>query len=301
MKRCYVPKKFRKESLAIIERANQFIEQYEEQGIRITLRQLYYRFVGAALIPNNIRSYKNLGAIISDARLAGLISWYAIEDRVRSVERASEWEKIDDIVTAAIKQYRMPRRASQPEYVEVWCEKDALASILSPLCYEYHVPLMINRGYSSSSAMFESAQRIIRTANGRHSIILYFGDHDPSGEDMVRDVSDRLNVFRCRAGVEKVALTKTQVDEFNLPPNPAKLSDSRASGYIDKHGDESWELDALPPDELARIVRKAIEEHTDLDLLQEAVDKEEEDRKDVRERLGLEAESEDDDNEDDDE
>jgi hypothetical protein len=115
---------------------------------------------------------------------------------------------------------------------------------------------MVNRGYSSASAMYESAQRF-RGADGS-GVLFYLGDHDPSGEDMVRDVRDRLTMFGADVEVEKIALTMDQVEEYDSPPNPAKMTDSRAAGYVEKHGDSSWEVDALPPNVLAEIVHAAI-------------------------------------------
>lgn len=78
-------------------------------------------------------------------------------------------------------------------------------------------------------------------------VILHLGDHDPSGIDMTRDISDRLELFGADVEVKRIALNWDQIDEFTPPPNPAKLSDSRAGAYIAEYGDESWELDALEP------------------------------------------------------
>lgn len=259
MKQAFVTKNFGEERQATIAKANEIIESYQAQGYRLTLRQLYYQFVSRDLIPNSERSYKNLGSTINEGRLAGLIDWDAIEDRVRVPKRASQWESIESLVESAVYAYRLPRWNGQDNYVELWVEKDALAGVLQPLAEEFHVTLMVNRGYSSQSAMYESAGRF-RNASHRHDSLhlLYLGDHDPSGEDMVRDIRDRFEMFGVEVTVEKLALTMAQVEQYDPPPNPAKMTDSRAKGYVEKHGDSSWEVDALPPEVLSALIRKAI-------------------------------------------
>ena len=253
MKRCFREKKFGADALARIAAANKIIAKYESQGLRLTLRQLYYQFVVANLIKNEEKAYKNLGGLISDARLAGLIDWNAIEDRVR---QPVVWQSFNDpgaAVEYAIERYCLDPWREQSNYVELWVEKDALAGVLRPIASEYHVTMMVNRGYSSQSAMFESAQRF-RQHNQKDCTLIYLGDHDPSGEDMVRDIRDRLSMFRVDVAVEKLALTMAQVEEYDPPPNPAKMSDSRAQRYVEEHGRSSWEVDALPPETLRELI-----------------------------------------------
>lgn len=272
---------FSKESQARIDQANEIINDYLEQGLKLTLRQLYYQFVSRDIIPNTERSYKNLGNVISKGRLAGLIDWDAIEDRIRVPETPTEFENLGELVRGATAIYRLPRRRGQAHYVELWVEKDALAGVLSPIARRYHVTLMVNRGYSSSSAMYESAKRIHDERLGNESetaTILYLGDLDPSGEDMVRDVADRLRTFGTQLDVKKLALTMDQVDEFKPPPNPAKLTDSRAKGYLEKFGDESWEVDALPPTALRDVIETALDELTNQELVDAVIAREKTDK-----------------------
>lgn len=263
MKESYIDWEPSPESQRRLGEIGQVLRQYERMGIRLTLRQLYYQLVTKNIIRNEQREYKRLGTLLSKARLAGFVDWDIIEDRVRQAERAPQWETIQDIIDAASKQFRLPRWNDQPEYVELWCEKDALSSVLDPVCRELHVTLMVNRGYSSSSAMYESARRILREADGRETTVIYLGDFDPSGEDMVRDVRDRLAIFQVEAHVSKLALVPAQVAQYKLPPNPAKMSDSRASGFVARHGNSSYEVDALPPEVLQQLVRSAIEVRMD--------------------------------------
>lgn len=266
---------FRAASMALIDQCNLIINDYLQQDLRLTLRQLYYQLVTRNVIPNVERSYRNLGSLVTDARLAGLMDWAAIEDRVRVPREPPEWESIQDLVSAAVRAFRLPRWEGQDYYVELWVEKDALAGVLEPLAREHHVTLMVNRGYSSASAMYEAARRFIREGDGKTCVLFYLGDHDPSGEDMVRDVQDRLTLFGADVEVKKIGLTMKQVEEYDPPPNPAKMTDSRAAAYVEKHGSSSWEVDALPPNVLAELVRDAIDGVLDRDMMDEVIEKEE--------------------------
>jgi hypothetical protein len=260
MKEVFKPTKFRPQRLAQVELCNQIIEGYQAQGYRLTLRQLYYQLVTRNVIPNEERSYKNIGKLISDARLAGLVDWDSIEDRVRVPSIPQEFENLAELVEAALDSYRLPRWAEQDTYLELWVEKDALSGVLAPMAKEYHVTLMVNRGYSSQSAMYEAAGRFADKRSKR-CFLLYLGDHDPSGEDMVRDISERLDMFGVQVRVRKIALTYEQVEFYNPPPNPTKPKDTRSVKYQAKHGNECWEVDALPPNVLHEIVERAILTH----------------------------------------
>ncbi len=262
----YVPKPFRHKHWEIIRTANAIIDKYMDMGLRLTLRQLYYQFVAHHGLPNQERSYKNLGRLLSEARLAGQVDWSAIEDRGRVPTVWSEWDTVEDRVAAALRSFRLPRWADQETYVELWVEKQALAGVLEPVASRHHVTLMVNKGYSSQSAMYEAANRFKSLGEGKDKVLLYLGDHDPSGEDMVRDIRDRMETFCVwDLEVEKLALTMDQVHQYNPPPNPAKMTDSRAPGYVAKHGDESWEVDALDPATLVALIEDAINQHKDQD------------------------------------
>lgn len=260
---------FRSESRERIRQMQDIVEDYSKQGLRLTARQLYYQFVARDLIPNTQRSYKNLTGLLADARYAGLVAWDAIEDRGREPVIWSQYASIKDMINRQIRNFRLPRWKGQENYVELWVEKQALAGVLEPIAAEYHATLMVNKGYSSASAMYESALRFATRENsGQQPILFYLGDHDPSGEDMVRDIRDRLIEFGVESiKVLKLALTMAQIEEYEPPPNPAKTTDSRAAAYIEKHGESSWEVDALPPDVLNQIIRDAFEREVNKDAL----------------------------------
>ncbi len=291
--RAFIDWKPQAEARERVEQCVQIVEEYQAQGLVLTLRQLYYQFVSRDLIPNTERSYKNLGNLVSKARLAGMLDWDAIEDRGRRPDTPQQFRDVAHLVDVAINAYKLPRWEGQNWYAELWVEKAALAGVLEPLARKWHVTLMVNKGYSSTSALYESAKRFLANAprprfgasSGPHErALFYLGDHDPSGEDMVRDIEDRLRLFTDGLPilVEKLALTMKQIEQYDPPPNPAKMSDSRAAKYVDKHGDESWEVDALEPSVLQRIINDAFESIVDEDLLEKVVLREERDKARLR-------------------
>lgn len=261
MRICYKEKKFHAKSLALIQLCNEILADMESQGFSITLRQLYYQLVSRAVIENNERSYDNIGAMVSDARLAGLIDWDSIVDRTRSLKGLPHWNEPGDIIKGAAKQFNYDQWEGQPTRVEVWVEKDALADVIGQACNKLDVPFFSCRGYTSQSEMWGAAQRLMQYS-ASDVVILHFGDHDPSGLDMTRDITDRLEMFCEHHGfggricqVQRVALNMDQIEQYNPPPNPAKLTDCRATKYIAEYGHESWELDALSP----RVISDLIE------------------------------------------
>ena len=255
---------FRPDSLRLIAIINSVIEEYTAQGYDLTLRQVYYQLVARDYIPNNERSYKNTGNLINDARLAGLIDWTAIQDRTRNIRQNSHWSSPASSMSSALYSYAIDTRKDQPNYIEVWVEKDALIGIVQQIASTLDVPCFSCRGYVSASEMWSAAQRFI--------------GQDPSGKDMTRDIADRLELFGADVEVQRIALNWDQIDEFNPPPNPAKLSDSRAGAYIEEFGTESWELDALEPKVLTKLIRTHVADLTDAGLLERASAKEKQDK-----------------------
>lgn len=288
--------KANKERLAII---NKIIEDYQSQGYVLTLRQLYYQLVSRDIIPNKQQEYKKLGTLLKEGRMAGIVDWDAIEDRLRKPEKPASFDSPTDILEAAISQYQKPRMENQGTYVEVWVEKDALSGVLKRVTKKYHVPILVNRGYSSASAMFDSYQRFRNAyTDGQKIKILYLGDYDPSGIDMIRDIRDRTLEFMMggnegittledaaeeyRFSVESIALTIEQINQYEPPPNPAKMSDPRANKFVAEHGDTSWEVDALKPEVLNKLLDDAILENIDYDTYQSIVDSEAADKTKLR-------------------
>lgn len=250
---------------ATIDRVNTIVREYGAKGFSLTLRQLYYQFVSRGWIENSKREYNRLGETVSIGRMVGLIDWSAIADRLRELHQRSHWQHPRDIIRDASEAYHIDLWEDQPEYVEVWVEKDALSDVVRKACHEFDVPYLVCRGFNSQTALWEAGQRIAQRDDwGQHVTILHLGDHDPSGVDMTRDNRDRVSMFAQRpVEVERIALTMDQVDEYQPPPNPAKETDSRARRYIEQYGPESWELDALDPVTLTRIIQNHIRAHLD--------------------------------------
>lgn len=267
----YKDTNFRDKTLDMIAWANKLIEDYAQQGLSLTLRQLYYRFVAAGLIENSLKSYSRLGDIVNKARLAGLMDWNAIEDRGRNLVRHSHWDDPSDIIAGAAQQYRVDLWEGQEYRVEVWVEKQALESVIGQAASKFDCPYFACKGYTSQSEMWRSAMRFNRyIESGQRPVVIHLGDHDPSGIDMTRDIFDRLNeLFGSSVKVDRIALNMNQVRKHNPPPNPAKLTDSRAQDYIKNFGESSWELDALEPSELRRLIQKRIKKYLDVDTYDE--------------------------------
>jgi hypothetical protein len=280
---CYVPKSFRPDTQTRIDQANEIIAEYQAQGFKLTLRQLYYQFVSRDLIPNTVQSYKSLGDIVNDGRLAGLIDWDAIEDRTRNLRSSPHWSSPRSIVRACADQFAVDLWATQENYVECWIEKDALVGVIEGICTELDVPYFACRGYTSQSEMWGAAQRLIeREKAGKKTTIIHLGDHDPSGIDMTRDIQDRLELFGSTAVIHRIALVYDQIEQYNPPPNPAKTTDARYQSYADKYGTESWELDALEPSVIVDLIREAVRDRIDWDAWEEALQR----QKTGRDQLG---------------
>lgn len=273
-------KTFRPASETLIFDCDRIVNDYLGQGLRLTLRQLYYQLVVRNTITNTERSYQNLSRLVSDARLAGRLDWAAIEDRIRMPRTPTDWSDPASIMRSVVASFKLPRWDTQPYYIELWVEKDALAGVLQPIATDRHVTLMVNRGYSSQSAMYDAYERFgDADRDGKECVLLYLGDHDPSGEDMVRDIDERLNeLFRVPVDVRKLAITPAQVVQYAPPPNPAKMSDSRAAAFVARYGPNSYEVDALPPNVLTEIINDAIDEYEDVELMAVVLAQEERDK-----------------------
>jgi len=267
----YIERKFSPASMALITKAEEICRSYAAQGFDLTLRQLYYQFVARDLLPNKQSEYKRLGSVVNDARLAGLLDWDYIVDRTRNLRGLPHWDNPHSVIRSAASSYRTERWAGQPHRVEVWIEKDALVGVITGVCQRYDIDYFSCRGYTSQSELWGAAQRMISYQDaGQKPVIIHLGDHDPSGVDMTRDIRERLALFEADVEVRRIALNMDQVEEHQPPPNPAKLTDSRAGGYIREHGRSSWELDALEPALLDQLIEENIWDCRDVDLWDEA-------------------------------
>lgn len=278
MREAFVARRFRAGSLGIIDTANAICADYGAQGYNLTLRQVYYQFVARGLIPNSDKSYKNLGSVINDARLAGLMDWNYIQDRTRNTRGGfGGYDSPGHFIDRVSNSYVEALWDGQDYRPEVWVEKDALVDIVGQAADGWRVPYFSCRGYVSQSEMYSAAKRFqSRRAQGLIPVVIHLGDHDPSGIDMTRDIRERLELMSLDyVEVRRIALTMEQIETYTPPPNPAKLSDARATGYIERYGYESWELDALEPTVLTSLISEEIQSLIDFDAWEGAVAHEE--------------------------
>ena len=280
----------------LLDEITEIVADYLEQNITLTNRQLYYQLVSRDIIPNADVIYKRICKFITDARYAGFIDWEAIEDRGRTPKKPSDWKNIKSLIESATYSYRLPRWQDQEYYVELYCEKQAMESVLKPVANKYHIYFGVNKGYSSASTMYELAKRIKeKIENNKRVVILYLGDHDPSGLDMIRDIHKRICEFLTSGNecvdilgedeknpfirIIPLALNMNQIKKYNPPPNPAKITDPRAKWYIQKYGNKSWELDALEPKVLIKIAKQGIKNFCNLEKYNSWVEREQREKK----------------------
>lgn len=303
-KHAYKSKKIGKDRLRFLAHVVKIAESYAERGYDLTLRQVFYVCVARDLFPDDRRwrqlpnkkwvrdpngtknaepNYKWLGNILNDGRMLGLVDWDTIVDRTRSIKSRSAWTHPNQVIEAAYSSYHRSRWTDQTNWPYLLVEKEALAGVFDPVCYQYDLPLFACRGYTSLSSHWRLAQDIIEKVNkGYHPVILHFGDHDPSGIDMTRDIEDRLHTFGAHTEVRRIALNMDQIQKYDPPPNPTKLSDARARKYLDEFGEESWELDALTPEVLHELVREQVDSLRNMEDWGDTVDIEQEERAQLR-------------------
>ncbi len=284
----FVPKNFNDEHTRIILHANDLLLAMRAAGFDMTLRALYYQFIAEERwFPNNIQSYKRFIGIMSDARRAGWTDWDLLEDRIRTVEKLPHWSSPTDIMESAVASYREDLWAGQERRVHLRCEKDTLVGVIQPVCERWRVPFVACRGNTSDSEAYAAGKLFAeQISEGLWPLVIYVGDLDPSGWDMTRDNEKRLSMFsRNEIEVQRIALNIDQVQEYRLPGNPAKLTDSKAGmnkdgtirpgSFIDLFGGESWEIEALHPTKLEAMIEEAFKAAIDFDIWNVNVEREE--------------------------
>lgn len=279
----FIPKKFTKAHEWVIRQANKIIAEYLEAGYTLTLRQIHYQFVARDLYENTQANYKRLGNILDAARKAGLVDWEAIEDRTRILRRVGVWDGPEKALERIRDNFKLDPWDEQPTLrrVEVWVEKDAAVGIVQPTCDDLRVPYFSCRGYSSSSGLYDAGKRLAAYhAAGYETVVLYLGDHDPSGVQMTEVSEDRVNMYaRHQIDFRRIALTLPQIEEFTPPPNFVKETDSRTKWYVERFETEDcWELDALSPKTVDQIIRDQIEPLIDREAWDKTLATEEEHR-----------------------
>lgn len=229
----------------------------------MTVRQVYYQLVSRQVIENSRTEYQAVSNALVAARKEGIIPWEAIDDRLRRPRQVDMWDDLPDFVNTVQAAYHRDVWATQPTYVECWLEKDALSGVLEDALRPYGVLLNVGRGYDGWTSIHNAAERY----TGRETTVLYLGDFDPSGEDMVRSLRDRLAELGVSPAILKVGLTEDDIDHYHLPPNLTKKTDTRQKAFVGRFGDKSVELDALPVSVLRSRVVQEVEQRMDLQAL----------------------------------
>lgn len=260
----------------VVKNVNTILSQYT---MKLTLRQIYYRLVSVYGFANTKSSYKGLSKQLVQARERGEVDDSRIEDRSRKVQGYGDYgyDNIEDFIAAQIKSFKnscdnfsMPMWDNQPNKVLVGIEKDALSRLFVDVANGFRVQVYATRGYGSYTFINDMAGDLY-TGDDKDNVILYFGDYDPSGRDIERDLRERLVRYYKRDNfkVIRIALTPEQVKEYNLPPMPedaetlAKLNrDTRSKIYGLEY---AVELDAIEPTVLQELIRKAIIRNLDTD------------------------------------
>jgi len=291
----YSPRGETKELLA---RCQSILSDYKDDGLQLTVRQLFYQLVSRDVIANDQSQYNRLQRIVKRGRRAGYLDWEMIVDRGRPLRKRRRWDSPEEIIEASAQSFHLDLWQDQRFRPEVWIEKDALVGVIEPTCKAWDVPYLSTRGYVSDSAAWRAAQRFRDVMDGEKSArddpaqtdgveqipaVIHLSDHDPSGVDMTRDLREKFELFGLRFPIERVALTMDQIRQYEPPPNYAKVSDSRSEGYVEQYGTECWELDALDPSVIQSVVGDAIQEQI---TSRESFAAQKEKRAEQRERLG---------------
>jgi hypothetical protein len=271
----------------IVSLANHVHDEYKAMKLKLTLRQLFYQFVRRGWTPNNDKVYKKIGNALTKARYEGAYPLDGLMDRGRTVHHGDftiNWDNVDDALDVAgdelknFPEYFMKRARwyGQECHVSVWVEKEALAGVFEDVCQDLGVAFFACKGYPSVSALWSWLEQAYKLGGEEGYMgartILYFGDHDPDGWEIPRSAERNLykmmraNGLRFPIDVERVALNMDQIEELNPPPFEAKKTSSRYKKYFKEHNtDDAWELDALDPDALQRLIRENVEEYFDED------------------------------------
>ncbi len=227
----------------------------------MTVRQVFYQLVARGAIEKTEAEYKRtVCRLLAVMRRAEELPYTWLEDNTRWVRRPESYASVDDYLDLVQRPYRRALWDDQPDYVELWCEKDALAGVVYEATAPWDVPLKVARGYASLTYLYEAAQTM---PPDKACYLYYLGDHDPSGRDAERYVREQLEHFGVVATFERLAVTAEQIIAYELPTRPTKRSDRRGGDFRGR----SVELDALPPDVLREVVARAIERHLDPDVL----------------------------------
>lgn len=240
------------------------IYAFAEAESPVTVRGLFYRVMSLGLVPKSELGYGVVQRQALKMRRAGTLPYEWITDGSRLRLKPRSWSSVAAALDNTARMYRRDLWIDQRVHVEVWCEKDAIRGVVYPVTAEYDVPLLISRGFSSDTFLYETADDI--NTEGNPAVIYNLGDHDPSGVAAWEDIQSKLLGFvdpDIDLEFKRIAVTSEQITELNLPTRPTKKSDTRAA----KFDGDSVEVDAIPSSTLRDVVRDAIESNISQDAL----------------------------------
>jgi len=260
-----------KQSLELLTQVQEIIDSYD---FALTLRQIYYQLVARQIIPNEQRYYKKLSRLCVAGRDEGILPEEGFADRLRAVDKLGSWSDLNEFMQAVKRSYRKDKWQNQDNYLEIWTEKDALRSVLTEITYKYDVALMVARGQLSRTEVYRTAERY-KNKIDKKCYLYYCGDFDPSGLSIYNSIKKRIMDFGVFINFERIALTQKQIEEYQLPSDPAKQSDPNYNKFISIYGsDMVVELDSLPPDVLRKIIEDCILQNIDEGYLMQMLKKE---------------------------
>lgn len=230
----------------------------EENG-QVTIRHLFYRLVGEGLIKKTEKEYKNLCIQLMNWRRSRDISWGVFADNTRWRYGSRGNSSMETALRNAVENYRKNLWLEQPIFIEIWCEKDAIASILLDEAQQYGIQVFPLRGFVSATALYSVAENFkYQMEAGKDVYVYYFGDHDPSGTEIDKSAVRNLkNDHNVEVNFERVAVLPEHIEEYDLLTRPSKKSDPRAANFEG----ESVEIDAMPMVVLRTMVQNCITQH----------------------------------------
>ncbi len=261
----------------------------------LTLRQIHYRLLGKLVVRNDdlgtfyentTLCYQDLSDLLTRARLANLVPWESMHDPTRPRTSWQQWDNVAPYVHEQLEEfladYKRDLLQTQPAYVELVVEKLTVHDIAKRAASYYHVPVGVGRGYTSTTSLEETAERIMRSGKDR-AVLLIAGDLDPEGEDITSTwggcLRDEHGV--CNLTLVKVGVNLDQVEKYKLAPVPVKATSSRAANFKAAYGNSAYELEAFEPNQLQTIIREAIQSVLNLKLFAEEQKKESEDAREL--------------------
>jgi hypothetical protein len=228
-----------------------------DAGKPMTVRQVFYQATVHNIVEKAETGYTKVQTDLTKMRRGGSLPYDRLTDNTRWQRKPRTFDSVEEALQNTAAFYRKSLWREADSYVEIWLEKDALAGVILPVTAMFDVPLMVARGYASLSFLYSAAEHI----NDLYvpTYIYHLGDFDPSGVNAGEKIEETLRELAPDAEIhfERLAVTREQIREWNLPTRPTKKSDTRSKGF----GKISVELDAIEPNRLRTLVQKVIEQH----------------------------------------